>query len=128
MEDRRLRCEGADQRVVGVGDADAGEADLSPPSRLHLGAQGAGQELRPQADAEHGDLPVDRFGEQLALRLEPRVGLEMSGAHRPAHRDDAVELIEGRQRVACQGFDLEQPGAGCEGIADPVRALPGRVY
>ena len=42
----------------GSGTSTLGEADLRPLPRPHLGAEGAGQELGAEADAEHRDLPA----------------------------------------------------------------------
>ena len=105
-----------------------GEADLRPLALPHLGAESPRQELRPEADAEDRHLAAHRLRQPLALVAERRVGLEVVDAHRAAHRDDPVDLVVRRQRVAGERFDLEHLDALAEGVEDPVGALPGRVY
>ena len=128
VQNRRLGRQRAEHRVVAVLHLDRREADLRPLPRPHLGAQGPREELGAEAGAEHRYLPVDRPRQPLALGLQLRMAAKVVDVHRAAHRHHAVDLLVGGQRVAGQRFDLAQLDAGAEGVADPVGALPGRVY
>jgi hypothetical protein len=65
----RRTFEGSEHRVArpGARELDWRKTDLRAVPSVQLGAQSQGQELHPEADAEHGDVRIHRFGQNATL-------------------------------------------------------------
>jgi len=125
VEDLGARGEPAEQRVAGIGDLYRREADL-PLARAHLYSERPRQQLRAEADPEHGHLPRDRLAQPLALSRERRKALDFVDVHRPAHDDRAGDLLVRRKEMAGQGFNRLHVQLAAA-VEDPVRSLPRHV-
>jgi hypothetical protein len=83
-----------EHRVVGD-HGDRRPGDEAARQSRDLAAQCVRQQLRAEADAEERDLALHRLADQLDLGLELRLPRRLLAAE----GDDAVDLVEGRQRV-----------------------------
>jgi hypothetical protein len=91
----------ADHRVAGGGrqrlDRRPGDHALRQPH--HTAAQGVREELRAEADAEHGDPAPDRLAQARRLGFQHRVGGDVADRLLAAEREQAVDGVEIGQRV-----------------------------
>ena len=87
-----------------------------------LAAQCGGDELCPQADAHDGQVAVVSLADQVHLALQPRMLVGVGDVHRPAHRDQAIGVVQvGRQRVTgVELDDVEAVALVAEVIAQPT--------
>ena len=68
--------------------------DLEPGSAPHLAVQGASQQLRAQADAQHGKPRLRRPSEQIPLGRQVRVGIGVVDPHGTPHHHQASQAIQ----------------------------------
>jgi hypothetical protein len=127
MQDCCGRGQGADYRVGGVVHFYRREANLGAITRPYLRSQCPGQQLSAQADAQNRDPQRYRLGEPLSLGREGRMAVGFVDVHRATHRGDAGYLGVRGQRLSPQWLDGADPDP-VEGIENPVRALPGRMF
>ena len=102
---------------------------ISASPRPHLGAQGAGEELRPEADAEHRDLAVEGAGQPLALGRRAPGSASRSSALIGPPIATTPSIPRGRGSGSPASASTSSISTlVAEGVGDPVGALPGRVY
>jgi hypothetical protein len=104
-------------------------ADLLAARRAHRRAEGRGQQLRAQADAQDGAAGVDGLPDQPLLRGQGGMLRLVVDAHRAAHDDQAGGVAEPLGHGATlvdadeHGLDLARGERG----GDQARAFGGRV-
>jgi len=74
-------------------------ADLPCPVQEDAAAKCTGDHLRAEADADDRTPPVDRLPDQALFSDQPRVLGFVVDAHRPAHHDEQIEVVDRRQRL-----------------------------
>jgi hypothetical protein len=87
-------------RIPGLGR----EPDRVPPDLFflifsHAGAKGFGDQLSPEADAQHDLACRDGLPDELFLSFEPGIYSLVVNAHGPAHDHQPVEVAQQRQLV-----------------------------
>ena len=98
----------AEQRVApAVGrELDPVPADLRLGGPAHHRAGQLGQQLRAEADAEHGRAAVDQLAHELLLGAQPGVGVLLVDLRLGAEHDRGVEAVErGRRRLVREPLD-----------------------
>jgi len=87
------------------GEAHRLEAKLAHRRSVDPGTEGAGQHLRPEADAEHRQPGVHRPPHQISFGEQIRVLVGLVNIHLAAEDDEAVDLLQ-----------VRPPGSGLEGV------------
>ena len=91
--------------AAGLVHVDGVPADLGARGRADVRADGAGDQLRAEADAEERHLAVDRLADEVGLVGEPRVLAVLVGMHRAAEDHDRVVPLgcveRARRRARC---------------------------
>ena len=83
---------------VGLDDVDVDDADRVDRALAMLAAERSADDLVAEAQAEHGDLGVDRAQGEVGGERERGVAVDLGGAPLAPGADDAPELVEPRQR------------------------------
>ena len=76
---------------------DRRKTDFRSISRLELRSQRGGDDLMPQAHAQHRLAHTDRSPRELGLGLQSRILVVVERTHRPAHDHHAGNLAKIRQ-------------------------------
>ena len=84
----------AAQQTVGAHDLDRQPADLGHLARIHATADGGGELLAAETDAEHGQAVFDGRREQATLAVDEGELGRLVGVHRTAEHDQAGDLAE----------------------------------
>jgi hypothetical protein len=102
LERAELAGELAEDGIAGgrVCQEDREEADLRRRAGADLAAQADGKELDAEAGAEEGRSGADGLRDPRLLGTQPGKLLLIVDAHRPAHRNDRVELTPVGERIA----------------------------
>jgi hypothetical protein len=130
LERRHAAGSVAEDRIRGgrLGQLDREHADLRLGAGVHARAERGGEELRAEAHAPHGHVPLDGLAEEALLAREPRVAVVPVRGHRAAHHDDADEVAPVGQAVALVQLDPHQvEAASAQLVLERCRRLAGDV-
>jgi len=86
--------EGAHHGIDGLHPFDRVPPNLLPRPRVDACAECRGDQLRTQANAQHGNAAVGRLTDQILLGPQERVAVRLVHSHRAAHDDEPPESGE----------------------------------